>query len=95
MMYLIPKNIKVKSEVFKGYGIKEILIIVIGLIVGYLLSLLAKAMIIKFSLFSIPLLLSLIITFPLPNGLSVIKIINKYVKYSFFQKRYKGIKKQL
>lgn len=89
MMYLIPKNIKVKSEVFKGYGIKEILIVVIGLIVGYLLSLLSKIMIIKFSLFSIPLLLSFIITFPLPNGLSVIKIINKYVKYCFLQKRYK------
>lgn len=89
MMYLIPKNIKVKSEVFKGYGIKEILIVVIGLTGGYLLSLLHKTVIIKFLLFFIPLLLSLIITFPLPNGLSVIKIIIKYVKYCFFQKRYK------
>ena len=91
MMYPIPKNIKVKSEVFKGYGIKEILIVVIGLIVGYLISILSKTMIIKFSLFSIPLLLSLIITFPLPNGLSVIKIIIKYMKYTFFQKRYKKV----
>ncbi len=89
MMYLIPKNIKVKSEVFKGYGIKEILIVVVGLVIGYLLSMLSQTMIIKFSFFSIPLLLSFIITFPLPNGLSVIKIIIKYVKYSFFQKGYK------
>lgn len=89
MMYLIPKNIKVKSEVFKGYGIKEILIVLIGLIVGYLLSLLSKTIIMKFSLFLIPLLLSLIITVPLSNGLSVSKIIIKYVKYCFFQKRYK------
>ena len=89
MMYLIPKNIKVKNEVFKGYGIKEILIIIIGLVIGYLLSLLSKIMVIKFTLFSVPLLLTLTITFPLPNGLSVIKIIIKYVKYTFFQKKYK------
>ena len=80
-MYLIPNNIKVKKEVFKGYGIKEIGFIFISFCVGYLISILGNNNIVKLLLFSIPSILSVLLTMPLPNGLTVFKIIQKYIKF--------------
>ena len=37
-MYLIPKNIKVKREIFKGYGVKEIILLGISVLIGFTLS---------------------------------------------------------
>ena len=37
-MYLIPKNIRVKREIFKGYGVKEIIFLGISIFAGYLLA---------------------------------------------------------
>ena len=91
MMYLIPKNIKVKSEVFKGYGIKEIGFIFISFCVGYLISILGNNNIVKLLLFSIPSILSVLLTMPLPNGLTVFKIIQKYIKFNYNQKIFKKV----
>ena len=38
MMYLIPKNIKVKREIFKGFGIIEIIALAISFGLGFLLQ---------------------------------------------------------
>ena len=38
-MYLIPKNIKTKREIFKGFGIFECIAVAIALGIGYLLTL--------------------------------------------------------
>ena len=90
-MYLIPKNIKVKREVFKGYGIKEIGFIFISFCIGYLISILGSNNIIKLMLFSVPSILSILLTMPLPNGLTVFKIIQKYIKFNYNQKKLKRI----
>ena len=37
-MYLIPKNIKTKKEIFKGFGILECIAIAISFGIGYLFS---------------------------------------------------------
>ena len=37
-MYLIPKNIKVKREIFRGYGIKEVLLLGLSLLLGFILA---------------------------------------------------------
>jgi len=89
MMYLIPKNIKVKREIFKGYGIKELLFVVIHLIIGYLLSMISSSPMLKLIFFSIPTISSILLTLPLPNGLTVFKIVQKYIKFTYCQKLYK------
>ena len=35
-MYLIPKNVKVKKEIFRGFGILEILVMAGALLLGFL-----------------------------------------------------------
>ena len=35
-MYLIPKNIKTKKEIFKGFGIIEILVMGVSFCIGFL-----------------------------------------------------------
>ncbi len=57
-MYLIPKNIKVKREIFKGFGILEIIAISISLGFGFLIQNLSSEFQIKMILFFI---------FPLTN----------------------------
>ena len=37
-MYLIPKNIKVKREIFKGFGMLELLVLGMSLIIGFILQ---------------------------------------------------------
>lgn len=93
MIYLIPKNIKVKKEIFKGYGLFELIFVVIGLIIGYLLSFLSNNITFKLILGSIIPILFILLTLPLPNGLTVLKILKKYFKYKFNQKLYKHLTK--
>ena len=50
-MYLIPKNIKTKREIFKGYGIIEIIAMAISLGLGYLLQMLSTSFKVKIFLF--------------------------------------------
>ena len=37
-MYLIPKNIKVKREIFRGFGMLEIIAMAISFGIGFLLQ---------------------------------------------------------
>ena len=93
MVYHIPKNIKVKKEIFKGYGIFEILFIVVGIMIGYLLSFLSNAITIKLIMGGIIPITFILLTLPLPNGLTVLKILKKYFKYKYTQKIYKRVTK--
>lgn len=89
MNYLIPKNIKVKKEIFKGYGIKEITFVSFSLLLGYMISIIPDNQTIKLVLFAIPSLLSILLTIPLPSGLTVFKILKKYIFFINCQKKYK------
>lgn len=93
MIYLIPKNIKVKKEIFKGYGLFELIFVVIGLIIGYLLSFISKNITFKLIFGSIIPIIFILLTLPLPNGLTVLKILKNYFKYRFKQKIYKRLTK--
>lgn len=88
-MYLIPKNIKVKREIFKGFGILEILVMALSFGIGYLLQHLSNNFQMQvFLFFSLP-LITFILLLPLPNGTTPLIILKKFIKYSFSQKIYK------
>ena len=89
MMYLIPKNIKVKREIFKGFGIFEIIAVTISLGLGFLLQMLVSGFRLKIMVFFILPLLVFLLFMPLPNGSTFLKIFRKYLKYQFNQKKYK------
>lgn len=89
LIYLIPKNIKVKKEIFKGIGIIELIALSCSLIIGYLLSLLVTSFQIKIFLFFIIPLILFILLLPLPNGGTSLTILIKFIKYQKNQKKYK------
>lgn len=88
-MYLIPKNIKMKKEIFKGFGIIEILAMGISLGIGYLLTFLSSHFQLKVFLFAFLPLSTFILLIPLPNGSTPLKILIKFFKYQKDQKKYK------
>ena len=88
-MYFIPKNIKVKKEIFKGFGILEIGAVAISLGLGYLLSLLGSIYQMQIFLFCILPLTTFILLIPLPNGGTPLNILIKFIKYMKNQKQYK------
>lgn len=88
-MYLIPKNIKVKREIFKGFGIVEIIIIGISLLLGFMLQRIVPIFKLKIFLFSFFPLLSFLLLLPLPNGSTTLVIITKFIKYIRSQRKYK------
>jgi len=88
-MYLIPKNIKIKREIFKGFGILEILAMGVSLVIGLLLTYLVNGYQIKIFLFSILPLATFILLLPLPNGSTALKILIKFIKFQRSQKKYK------
>lgn len=89
-MYLIPKNIKVKREIFKGYGIKEVLLLGISIFIGFVLSKLFGIGLIKFFLFCFFPILTFLITLPLPTGNgNILDILVKMFKFKIRQKKYK------
>lgn len=88
-MYLIPKNIKVKKEIFKGIGIVELISIAISVGVGYLFSNFPQEYKIKIFLFFIFPLTNFLLVLPLPNGNTVFKILKKFIIYKIKQKKYK------
>ena len=51
-MYLIPKNIKVKREIFRGYGVKEIVLLGFSILIGFILSKFFGTGLVKVFLFS-------------------------------------------
>lgn len=88
-MYLIPKNIKIKKEIFKGFGIIELLVMGISFGLGYLLSIIANGYKLKVFLFSILPLTTFLLLLPLPNGNTAFKILVKFIKYNYKQRNYK------
>lgn len=88
-MYLIPKNIKMKKEIFKGFGIIEILAIGLSFGMGYLLTFLSSYYQIKVFLFFVLPLSTFILLIPLPNGSTPLKILMKFFRYQKNQKNYK------
>ena len=89
MMYLIPKNIKTKREIFKGFGIFEIIVISISLGLGYVLQLLAKKFVVKVFLFCLLPLTCFFLLLPLPNGSNALSIFKKFILFQKKQKKYK------
>lgn len=88
-MYLIPKNIKIKKEIFKGIGIIELIALAISICIGFILQTFAKEFHIKiFCFFLLPLSTFLLIL-PLPNGTTALKIFKKFLIYQYNQKQYK------
>ena len=94
-MYLIPKNIKVKKEIFKGFGILEILAVVVSISLGYVVSMLGSGFYSKAILFCIFPLTTLILLIPLPNGSTVLNIFLKFIKYQKNQKKYKKYEEEI
>lgn len=88
-MYLIPKNIKVKREIFKGLGILEILAISISFGIGFLLQYLVNKFELKVFLFILFPLITFILLMPLPNGSTPLIIFKKFLKYNHNQKNFK------
>lgn len=88
-MYLIPKNIKVKREIFKGFGILEILAISLSCGIGFLLQYLVNRFELKVFLFVVFPLITFILLMPLPNGSTPFIIFKKFLKYNHNQKSFK------
>lgn len=88
-MYLIPKNIKVKKEIFKGIGIIELIFISISLTLGFILQSLFSSIKVKIFVFFIFPLTAFLLIFPLPNGTTPLIILRKFIKYQKRQKKYK------
>jgi hypothetical protein len=88
-MYLIPKNIKVKREIFKGFGMLEILAIALSFGIGFILQKFSQAFYVKVFLFCIFPLTTLLLLLPLPNGSTTLIILKKFIKFAKNQKCYK------
>jgi len=89
-VYLIPKNIKVKREIFKGYGVKEILLIGLSIGIGFLLAKFLGTGLIKVFFFSFFPILTFLITLPMPSGNNnILDILIKMIRFKLSQKRYK------
>lgn len=88
-MYLIPKNIKIKKEIFKGFGILEILAIGISFCLGFLFQSFVIGYKFKILLFSIFPLFTFLLLLPLPNGSTSFIIFKKFVLYQQKQKIFK------
>ena len=82
-MYLIPKNIKVKKEIFKGIGIIELILLAMSVGIGYLCSCFPQDYKTKIFLFFLFPLSNFLLILPLPNGNTVFKtkFINLWYTY--------------
>lgn len=89
LVYLIPKNIKIKREIFKGIGILELIALAISFLIGYLLSSLVSAFQMKMILFVIFPIIFFILLIPLPNGGTPLKLLIRFFYYQINQKNYK------
>lgn len=89
MMYLIPKNIKVKREIFKGFGMIEIIALGFSFVIGFLIQNFVQSFHIKIFLFFVFPLVVFLLLLPLPNGATALTILKKYIKYKTNQKNYK------
>ena len=88
-MYLIPKNIKTKFEIFKGIGIIELIALGIACGLGFLLQTFVTDFKLKIFLFFIFPLSTFLLIIPLPNGSTPLIIFKKFILYQKNQKIYK------
>lgn len=88
-MYLIPKNINVKKEIFKGFGMVEIIVMAISLGIGFLLQSLVSDFKLKLIFFVIFPITTFLLLLPLPNGSTPFIILKKFIIYQKRQKKYK------
>lgn len=89
-MYLIPKNIKVKREIFRGYGVKEIVLLVFSILIGFILSKFFGTGLVKVFLFSFFPILMFLLTLPMPTGNgNILGILIKMFRFMSSQKKYK------
>lgn len=88
-MYLIPKNIKVKREIFKGFGMLEIIAIALSFGLGFLLQNFSNNFQTQIFLFFIFPLTTFLLLLPLPNGSTPLKIFIKFLRFQHNQKNYK------
>lgn len=88
-MYLIPKNIKTKKEIFKGFGIIEILVMGVSFCIGFLFQSFVIKYKLKIFLFTIFPLFTFLLLLPLPNGSTPFIIFKKFLLYQKKQKIYK------
>lgn len=89
-MYLIPKNIKVKREIFRGYGIKEMILLILSVLIGFILAKFFGTGLMKVFLFCFFPILTFLITLPMPNGNgNILIVLTKMIKFRISQKKYK------
>lgn len=88
-MYLIPKNIKIKKEIFKGFGIIEIIIMAVSFGIGFLFQSLVSDFRLKMFLFIIFPITTFLLLLPLPNGSTPFIILKKFIIYQRKPKKYK------
>lgn len=89
-MYLIPKNIKVKREIFKGYGVKEIVLLGLSVLFGFILAKFLGKGLVKIFFFSFFPILTFLLTLPMPTGNgNILGILIKMFKFKTSQKKYK------
>lgn len=88
-MYLIPKNIKTKREIFKGFGMIEIIAMAIACGIGFLLQALVINFKLKIFLFFLFPLIVFLLLLPLPNGSTALVIFKKFLIYKKHQKKYR------
>ena len=89
-MYLIPKNIKVKREIFRGYGIKEMILLILSVLIGFILAKFFGIGLMKVFLFCFFPILTFLITLPMPNGNgNILIVLTKMIKFRISQKKYK------
>lgn len=89
LIYLVPKNIRVKREIFKGFGLLEIFCLFVSGIIGYFMTLLVTSFNLKVFLFCIFPFITFILLLPLPNGGRPLTIVIRFVKFQHNQKQYK------
>ena len=91
-MYLIPKSIKVKREIFRGYGIKEVLFLGLSIIIGFIFSTIFGKGLLKIFFFCLFPILTILITLPMPSGSNnILEILIKMIKFKINQKKYKKL----
>lgn len=88
-MYLIPKNIKTKREIFKGFGILEIIAMGTACGIGFILQALVTGYKLKIFLFFLFPILCFLLLLPLPNGSTVLIIFKKFITYHNRQQKYR------
>lgn len=88
-MYLIPKNIKTKREIFKGFGILEIIAMGIACGIGFILQSLVNGYKLKIFLFFLFPIICFLLLLPLPNGSTVLIIFKKFITYHNRQQKYR------